>query len=175
MSLPVCVRPLVLTSNLNLSYETNDPFCVTCSPKTITGRGRTGESAAFGITEQLVDLGFSAGRMKTGTPPRVDGRSLDYEKMQEQKGDKIPEKFSYLPDIQSLTNQKSCWITHTNAAVHEQLQLGFDQSPMFNGRIKGLGPRYCPSIEDKINRFCRQRSSPDFRGARRLEHCRVLH
>ena len=117
------------------------------------GGGRTGESAAFGITEQLVDLGFSAGRMKTGTPPRVDGRSLDYEKMQEQKGDKIPEKFSYLPDNQPLKNQKSCWITHTNGAVHEQLQLGFDQSPMFNGRIKGLGPRYCPSIEDKINRF----------------------
>ena len=117
------------------------------------GGGRTGESAAFGITEQLVDLGFSAGRMKTGTPPRVDGRSLDYEKMQEQKGDKSPKNFSYLPDSQTLKNQKSCWITHTNGAVHEQLQLGFDQSPMFNGRIKGLGPRYCPSIEDKINRF----------------------
>ena len=117
------------------------------------GGGRTGESAAFGITEQLVDLGFSAGRMKTGTPPRVDGRSLDYEKMQEQKGDKIPEKFSYLPDSQTLKNQKSCWITHTNGAVHEQLQLGFGKSPMFNGRIQGLGPRYCPSIEDKINRF----------------------
>lgn len=117
------------------------------------GGGRTGESAAFGITEQLVSLGFNAGRMKTGTPPRVDGRSLDYKKMQEQKGDIIPEKFSYLPDIQPLTNQKSCWITHTNEAVHTQLQLGFDQSPMFNGRIKGLGPRYCPSIEDKINRF----------------------
>ena len=117
------------------------------------GGGRTGESAAFGITEQLVDLGFSAGRMKTGTPPRVDGRSLDYEKMEEQKGDKIPEKFSYLPDSQTLKNQKSCWITHTNGAVHEQLQLGFGKSPMFNGRIRGLGPRYCPSIEDKINRF----------------------
>ena len=117
------------------------------------GGGRTGESAAFGITEQLVDLGFSAGRMKTGTPPRVDGRSLDYEKMQEQKGDKIPEKFSYLPDNQTFKNQKSCWITHTNGAVHEQLQLGFGKSPMFNGRIRGLGPRYCPSIEDKINRF----------------------
>ncbi len=117
------------------------------------GGGRTGESAAVGITEQLIDLGFHAGRMKTGTPPRVDGRSLDYKKMQEQKGDDIPEKFSYVPDNQCLTNQKSCWITHTNTAVHEQLQLGFNQSPLFNGRVKGLGPRYCPSIEDKINRF----------------------
>ena len=117
------------------------------------GGGRTGESAAYGITKQLVDLGFLSGRMKTGTPPRVDGRSLNYNKMQEQKGDDISENFSYLPDNQSLTNQKSCWITHTNTAVHEQLKLGFNESPMFNGRIKGLGPRYCPSIEDKINRF----------------------
>ena len=117
------------------------------------GGGRTGESAAYGITEQLLDLGFNAGRMKTGTPPRVDGRSLNYSKMQEQKGDKTPEKFSYLLDNQRLKHQKSCWITHTNDAVHEQLQKGFSQSPMFNGRIKGLGPRYCPSIEDKISRF----------------------
>ena len=117
------------------------------------GGGRTGESAAYGITEQLLDLGFNAGRMKTGTPPRVDGRSLNYSKMQEQKGDKTPEKFSYLPDNQRLKYQKSCWITHTNDDVHEQLQKGFSQSPMFNGRIKGLGPRYCPSIEDKISRF----------------------
>ena len=117
------------------------------------GGGRTGESASFGITEQLVHLGFNAGRMKTGTPPRVDGRSLNYKKMQEQKGDLNPEKFSYLPDNQGLKNQKSCWITHTNDAVHKQLQKGFNQSPMFNGRIKGLGPRYCPSIEDKISRF----------------------
>jgi tRNA uridine 5-carboxymethylaminomethyl modification enzyme len=115
--------------------------------------GRTGESASFGITEQLVHLGFNAGRMKTGTPPRVDGRSLNYKKMQEQKGDLNPEKFSYLTDSQGLKNQKSCWITHTNDAVHKQLQKGFNQSPMFNGRIKGLGPRYCPSIEDKISRF----------------------
>ena len=117
------------------------------------GGGRTGESASFGITEQLVHLGFNAGRMKTGTPPRVDGRSLNYKKMQEQKGDLNPEKFSYLTDNQVLKNQKSCWITHTNDAVHKQLQKGFNQSPMFNGRIKGLGPRYCPSIEDKISRF----------------------
>ena len=117
------------------------------------GGGRTGESASFGITEQLVHLGFNAGRMKTGTPPRVDGRSLNYKKMQEQKGDLNPEKFSYLTDNQGLKNQKSCWITHTNDAVHKQLQKGFNQSPMFNGRIKGLGPRYCPSIEDKISRF----------------------
>ena len=117
------------------------------------GGGRTGESAAYGITEQLLDLGFNAGRMKTGTPPRVDGRSLNYSKMQEQKGDKTPEKFSYLVDNHRLKHQKSCWITHTNDAVHEQLQKGFSQSPMFNGRIKGLGPRYCPSIEDKISRF----------------------
>ena len=117
------------------------------------GGGRTGESASFGITEQLVHLGFNAGRMKTGTPPRVDGRSLNYKKMQEQKGDLNPEKFSYLTDNQALKNQKSCWITHTNDAVHKQLQKGFNQSPMFNGRIKGLGPRYCPSIEDKISRF----------------------
>ena len=117
------------------------------------GGGRTGESASLGITEQLVHLGFNAGRMKTGTPPRVDGRSLNYKKMQEQKGDLNPEKFSYLTDNQALKNQKSCWITHTNDAVHKQLQKGFNQSPMFNGRIKGLGPRYCPSIEDKISRF----------------------
>jgi len=117
------------------------------------GGGRTGESAAKGITEQLVQLGFEAGRMKTGTPPRVDGRSLDYSKMEEQFGDANPEKFSYLDSTQPLTNQKSCWITYTNKEVHQSLETGFDRSPMFNGRIQGLGPRYCPSIEDKINRF----------------------
>jgi len=117
------------------------------------GGGRTGESAAKGITEQLVQLGFEAGRMKTGTPPRVDGRSLDYSKMEEQFGDTNPEKFSYLDSTQPLTNQKSCWITYTNKEVHQSLETGFDRSPMFNGRIQGLGPRYCPSIEDKINRF----------------------
>ena len=122
------------------------------------GGGRTGESAAKGITEQLVQLGFEAGRMKTGTPPRVDGRSLDYSKMEEQFGDENPEKFCYLDTTQTLTEQKSCWITYTNKEVHESLEKGFDRSPMFNGRIQGLGPRYCPSIEDKINRFAeRQR------------------
>ncbi|MEQ9300755.1 MAG: tRNA uridine-5-carboxymethylaminomethyl(34) synthesis enzyme MnmG [Cyclobacteriaceae bacterium] len=116
------------------------------------GGGRTGESAARGITEQLVSLGFESGRMKTGTPPRVDGRSLDYSIMEEQKGDENPSKFSY-SDTQQLTNQRSCFITYTNPDVHSTLETGFDKSPMFNGRIKGIGPRYCPSIEDKINRF----------------------
>jgi tRNA uridine 5-carboxymethylaminomethyl modification enzyme len=116
------------------------------------GGGRTAEKAATGLTEQLITLGFEAGRMKTGTPPRVDGRSLDYAKMEEQLGDTNPSKFSY-SDTTPLTKQASCWITYTNEAVHEELQKGFDRSPMFQGRIKGLGPRYCPSIEDKINRF----------------------
>ena len=116
------------------------------------GGGRTGEGAAKGITEQLVQLGFEAGRMKTGTPPRVDGRSLNYDLMEEQKGDEAPGKFSY-HDTQPLKQQRSCYITYTNPQVHATLETGFDQSPMFNGRIKGLGPRYCPSIEDKINRF----------------------
>lgn len=117
------------------------------------GGGRTGESAAKGITEQLVQLGFEAGRMKTGTPPRVDGRSLDYSKMEVQHGDEAPEKFSYSDETSPLTEQRTCWITYTNKDVHETLETGFDRSPMFNGRIQGLGPRYCPSIEDKINRF----------------------
>lgn len=117
------------------------------------GGGRTGEAAAKGITEQLVELGFEAGRMKTGTPPRVDGRSLDYTKMEEQLGDENPEKFSYSDETKALANQRSCWITYTNKDVHNTLEEGFDRSPMFNGRIQGLGPRYCPSIEDKINRF----------------------
>ncbi len=116
------------------------------------GGGRTAERAATGITEQLVQLGFEAGRMKTGTPPRVDARSLDYSKMEEQLGDENPEKFSYL-DTPRLTEQRSCWITYTNQDVHEILRTGFEKSPMFAGRIKGLGPRYCPSVEDKINRF----------------------
>jgi tRNA uridine 5-carboxymethylaminomethyl modification enzyme len=117
------------------------------------GGGRTGEGAAKGITEQLVSLGLEAGRMKTGTPPRVDGRSLDYSKMEEQLGDEHPEKFSYLDSTIPLQTQRSCWITYTNKEVHQTLETGFDRSPMFNGRIQGLGPRYCPSIEDKINRF----------------------
>ena len=116
------------------------------------GGGRTAEKAATGLTEQLVNLGFESGRMKTGTPPRVDGRSLDYTKMEEQKGDENPSKFSF-SDTAPLSKQVSCWITYTNENVHTELQKGFDKSPMFQGRIKGLGPRYCPSIEDKINRF----------------------
>ena len=116
------------------------------------GGGRAGEKAATGITEQLVDFGFDSGRMKTGTPPRVDGRSLDYAKMIPQPGDTHPEKFSYL-ETPVLKEQRDCHMTHTSAAVHELLREGFDRSPMFNGRIKSIGPRYCPSIEDKINRF----------------------
>jgi tRNA uridine 5-carboxymethylaminomethyl modification enzyme len=116
------------------------------------GGGRTGESAAYGITENLVALGFESGRMKTGTPPRIDGRSLNYDKMEEQKGDENPEKFSYT-DTKPLTKQRSCWITYTNPTVHSYLEEGFEKSPMFAGRIQGQGPRYCPSIEDKINRF----------------------
>lgn len=116
------------------------------------GGGRMGEPRAFGITEQLQELGFEAGRMKTGTPVRVDGRSLDYSKMEEQAGDENPQKFSYL-DTPKLTKQRSCYITYTNETVHEILKTGFDKSPMFNGTIQSIGPRYCPSIEDKINRF----------------------
>ncbi|WP_346883442.1 tRNA uridine-5-carboxymethylaminomethyl(34) synthesis enzyme MnmG [uncultured Algibacter sp.] len=117
------------------------------------GGGRAGEKAATGITEQLVGLGFESGRMKTGTPPRVDGRSLDYSKMVEQPGDSNPEKFSYLDTTKPLKNQRACHMTYTSLEVHDLLREGFDRSPMFNGRIKSLGPRYCPSIEDKINRF----------------------
>ncbi|MFS4455358.1 tRNA uridine-5-carboxymethylaminomethyl(34) synthesis enzyme MnmG [Maribacter sp. 2304DJ31-5] len=116
------------------------------------GGGRAGEKAATGITEQLTDLGFDSGRMKTGTPPRVDGRSLDYSKMIVQPGDEHPEKFSY-SDTKVLTRQRDCYMTHTSTLVHDLLREGFDRSPMFNGRIKSIGPRYCPSIEDKINRF----------------------
>jgi len=116
------------------------------------GGGRAAEKAATGLTEQLTELGFEAGRMKTGTPPRIDGRSLNYEKMEEQPGDDQPGKFSYT-DTKPLAKQVSCWITYTNEQVHKELQKGFEKSPMFQGRIKGLGPRYCPSIEDKINRF----------------------
>ena len=118
----------------------------------VFGGGRTGERSATGLTEQLATLGFESGRMKTGTPPRVDGRSLNYERMEEQLGDEVPGKFSYT-DTPTLTKQRSCWITYTNQEVHDELKIGFDKSPMFTGRIKGLGPRYCPSIEDKINRF----------------------
>ncbi|HUH51630.1 MAG TPA: tRNA uridine-5-carboxymethylaminomethyl(34) synthesis enzyme MnmG [Flavobacterium sp.] len=117
------------------------------------GGGRAGESAAYGITENLTALGFESGRMKTGTPPRVDGRSLDYSKMIEQAGDINPSKFSYLDTTQPLTTQRSCYMTYTSDKVHDLLREGFDRSPMFNGSIKSIGPRYCPSIEDKINRF----------------------
>ncbi|MBI2270074.1 MAG: tRNA uridine-5-carboxymethylaminomethyl(34) synthesis enzyme MnmG [Bacteroidetes bacterium] len=124
------------------------------------GGGRTGEKAATGITEQLVTLGFESGRMKTGTPPRIDGRSLDHSKMEIQNGDEDPAKFSFLDNTSPFEKnstfpkkQHNCWITYTNAAVHDILKTGFEKSPMFTGRIKGLGPRYCPSIEDKITRF----------------------
>ncbi|QLG45271.1 tRNA uridine-5-carboxymethylaminomethyl(34) synthesis enzyme MnmG [Costertonia aggregata] len=116
------------------------------------GGGRAGEKAAIGITEQLTDFGFDSGRMKTGTPPRVDGRSLDYSVMIPQPGDEIPEKFSYL-ESHTLTSQRDCHMTHTSKTVHDLLREGFDRSPMFNGSIQSIGPRYCPSIEDKINRF----------------------
>ena len=128
------------------------------------GGGRTGESASFGITEQLVKLGFESGRMKTGTPPRIDGRSLDYTKMEIQAGDEIVDKFSYLDNTspflpssinntQKIKQQVPCYVTYTNQEVHNILKTGFEKSPMFAGRIQGLGPRYCPSIEDKITRF----------------------
>ncbi len=117
------------------------------------GGGRAGESAAYGITEDLVNAGFESGRMKTGTPPRVDGRSLDYSKMNEELGDAKPDKFSYSDVTKPLTHQRSCHMTYTSNEVHNILREGFDRSPMFNGRIQSIGPRYCPSIEDKINRF----------------------
>ena len=117
------------------------------------GGGRAGEKASLGITEELINLGFSSGRMKTGTPPRVDGRTLNYNKMEEQPGDINPGRFSYLPSSPKLTKQRSCHVTYTNPTTHDLLREGFDRSPMFNGRIKSVGPRYCPSVEDKINRF----------------------
>ena len=117
------------------------------------GGGRMGDKAATGITEQLVQLGFESGRMKTGTPPRIDGRSLDYSKMEEQAGEENPSKFSFSDQTSSLTKQLSCYITYTNQEVHDILKTGFEKSPMFTGRIQGIGPRYCPSIEDKVVRF----------------------
>ena len=117
------------------------------------GGGRAGESAAYGITDDLIKVGFEAGRMKTGTPPRVDGRSLDYSKMNIEAGDSVPDKFSYSDETKPLSHQRNCHMTYTSTDVHDQLREGFDRSPMFNGRIKSIGPRYCPSIEDKINRF----------------------
>jgi len=121
------------------------------------GGGRAGEKAAHGITEQLVQLGFEAGRMKTGTPPRIDGRSLDYTRMEVQEGDEEMARFSY-KETKLPATQRCCWITHTNQKVHDILRTGFDKSPMFSGRIKGLGPRYCPSVEDKIDRFAEKDS-----------------
>ena len=117
------------------------------------GGGRVGEKASFGITENLTSLGFVSGRMKTGTPPRVDGRTLNYNKMEEQPGDANPGKFSYLPSSPTLSKQRSCYVTYTNPKTHDLLREGFDRSPMFNGRIQSVGPRYCPSVEDKISRF----------------------
>jgi tRNA uridine 5-carboxymethylaminomethyl modification enzyme len=117
------------------------------------GGGRAGEGASTGVTEDLVKVGFDAGRMKTGTPPRVDGRSLDFSKMIEQPGDDKPEKFSFLKTTKSLKKQRSCYMSYTSQEVHDVLRTGFDRSPMFNGRIQSIGPRYCPSIEDKIDRF----------------------
>lgn len=117
------------------------------------GGGRVGEASSKGITEDLIKLGFESGRMKTGTPPRVDSRSLDYSKMTEQPGDENPQKFSYTDQTKSLTEQRSCFMTYTSQEVHDLLRLGFNRSPMFTGTIKGVGPRYCPSIEDKIDRF----------------------
>ena len=117
------------------------------------GGGRVGEKASLGVTEDLMGLGFSFGRMKTGTPPRVDGRSLNYYKMEDHPGDLVPGKFSYLPSSPKLTKQRSCYVTYTNPITHDLLREGFDRSPMFNGRIKSVGPRYCPSVEDKVNRF----------------------
>ena len=117
------------------------------------GGGRAGEGASTGITEDLVKIGFASGRMKTGTPPRVDANSLDFSKMIEQPGDDIPTKFSYSPNTNCLKEQRSCYMAYTSTEVHNILREGFEKSPMFNGRIKGVGPRYCPSIEDKIDRF----------------------
>ncbi len=121
--------------------------------KKVFGGGRIGEKAAVGLTENLVELGFEAGRMKTGTPPRIDGRSLDYSKMTEQKGDDYPQKFSFSDEAKPLKEQRSCFITYTNPEVHDNLRIGFKESPLFTGEIDGVGPRYCPSIEDKIVRF----------------------
>jgi tRNA uridine 5-carboxymethylaminomethyl modification enzyme len=119
------------------------------------GGGRIGEKAASGLTEQLIQLGFESGRMKTGTPPRIDGRTLNYDAMERQDGDENPSKFSYSSETAPVKQEKQrpCWITYTNEKVHDILRTGFDESPMYAGRIQGLGPRYCPSIEDKINRF----------------------
>lgn len=126
------------------------------------GGGRAGENASTGITEDLIAKGFESGRMKTGTPPRVDGRSLDYSKMTEQPGDDNPEKFSFSPTTKPLKKQRLCWLSYTNPTTHSLLREGFDRSPMFSGRIKSTGPRYCPSVEDKVNRFAEKERHPIF-------------
>jgi tRNA uridine 5-carboxymethylaminomethyl modification enzyme len=136
------------------------------------GGGRTGEKSATGLTEQLVEFGFDAGRMKTGTPPRVDGRSLNYSLMEEQWGDENPGHFSYT-NVERPTEQRCCWITYTNNEVHETLKEGFEKSPMFTGRIKGLGPRYCPSIEDKINRFAERERHQIFVEPEGMHTCEI--
>jgi tRNA uridine 5-carboxymethylaminomethyl modification enzyme len=136
------------------------------------GGGRMGEKNSTGITEQLLSLGFEAGRMKTGTPPRIDGRSLDYSKMEEQKGDENPSKFSFT-ETPKLLKQRSCYITYTNINVHETLRTGFDRSPMFNGTIQSTGPRYCPSIEDKINRFAERERHQIFVEPEGWETCEI--
>ncbi|REK54345.1 MAG: tRNA uridine-5-carboxymethylaminomethyl(34) synthesis enzyme MnmG [Bacteroidetes bacterium] len=125
------------------------------------GGGRAGERASTGITEELIQLGFEAGRMKTGTPPRIDGRTIDFNLMEEQPGDEDPGQFSFLGQSK-LEKQRSCWITHTSQEVHDTLKKGFDRSPLFNGAIRGTGPRYCPSIEDKIDRFAEKNSHQIF-------------
>jgi tRNA uridine 5-carboxymethylaminomethyl modification enzyme len=136
------------------------------------GGGRTAERAATGITEQLLELGFESGRMKTGTPPRIDGRSLNYDLMEEQWGDEERGRFSYT-DVEMINEQRCCWITYTNSKVHETLKEGFEKSPMFTGRIKGLGPRYCPSIEDKINRFAERERHQIFVEPEGLNTCEI--
>lgn len=145
MGIEIACKAVVLTNGTFLNGV------IHIGEKQFSG-GRTAEKAATGITEQLIQLGFESGRMKTGTPPRVDGRSLDYSKMEEQKGDEKCGKFSYT-NTKTPEIQKSCWVTYTNQAVHEELKKGFAKSPMYSGRIQGRGPRYCPSVEDKINRF----------------------
>jgi len=145
MGIEIACKAVVLTNGTFLNGV------IHIGEKQFSG-GRSAEKAATGITEQLIQLGFESGRMKTGTPPRVDGRSLDYSKMEEQKGDEKCGKFSYT-DTKTPPIQKSCWVTYTNQNVHEELKKGFDKSPMYAGRIQGRGPRYCPSVEDKINRF----------------------
>ncbi len=164
------VKSLLVKGNKVIGVETNLGHKIYCGAVVLTngtflngvihignkqfGGGRMAEKAVIGITEQLIELGFKSDRLKTGTPPRIDGRSLDYTKMEEQKGDEIISGFSYLP-IKKINpeQQRSCWITYTNSEVHDTLKTGFGESPMFQGRIQGVGPRYCPSIEDKINRF----------------------